>query len=206
MPSKNEILSGLETIANRMEAIASIWHILAFMAFLAVAAGWRPVRKSVALMLVPIVLSVAVLAWIHRNPVNGASFTLLSIALAILGLRMAAVPTLRPQRWAMWLGIAMIGFGCVYPHFLSARSGFWYLYSAPMGLLPCPTLSFVIGITLVAGGLGSRAWCLILAVAGLGYGLFGTLRLGVWLDVGLVLGATGLLAVGLRRGSQRPEP
>jgi hypothetical protein len=154
----------------------------------------------VVLLLLPLVLSVAVIAWIHRNPFNGISFTLLALVLGLLARRVAAVATTRPPRGALWLGIAMIAFGFAYPHFLTTRSAFWYLYSAPLGLLPCPTLSFVIGVTLVAGGLGARAWSLVLAVAGLAYGLFGVARLGVWLDLGLILGAAGLLLVGLRMG------
>jgi hypothetical protein len=199
MPPRNEILANLQLIANRVEVVASLWHILAFFAFLAVAAGWRPVRKTVAVLLLPLVLSVAVIAWIHRNPWNGIAFTLLGLVLGLLARRVAAVATTRPSRGVLWLGIAMIAFGFAYPHFLAPRSVFWYLYAAPLGLLPCPTLSFVIGITLVAGGMGTRAWRLVLALAGLGYGLFGVARLGVWLDLGLILGAVGLLLVSLER-------
>jgi uncharacterized membrane protein len=197
MPNRDEMLAGLQLIANRAEVVASLWHILVFMALLAVAAGWRPLRKTIALLLVGPILSVAVVAWIHRNPFNGSTFTALALALAILGWRVPAAATPRPPRWTLWLGVAMTAFGLIYPHFLSAGSVFWYLYSAPTGLLPCPTLSFAIGIALVTDGLGARAWTLVLALAGLCYGLFGVLRLGVVLDVGLVLGAAALLARGI---------
>lgn len=59
--------------------------------------------------------------------------------------------------------------------------------------MPCPTLSIVIGLSLVVGGLDSRAWTLLLGISGLFYGLFGVLRLGVTIDLVLFLGA--LLAV-----------
>jgi hypothetical protein len=68
----------------------------------------------------------------------------------------------------------------------------WYLYSGPLGVLPCPTLAFAIGVALLADGVGSRAWAALLAVVGLFYGTVGLAKLGVWLDAGLVIGAAGL--------------
>jgi hypothetical protein len=59
-------------------------------------------------------------------------------------------------------------------------------------LIPCPTLSIVIGFTLLANGMSSRYWSLSLAVLGLFYGLFGILRLQVQIDAGLLIGATTL--------------
>jgi hypothetical protein len=43
----------------------------------------------------------------------------------------------------------------------------------------------------------------MLAAIGLFYGLFGTLRLGVYLDIGLIVGATALAIVGLQAGHGR---
>jgi len=74
------------------------------------------------------------------------------------------------------LGVAMIAFGWLYPHFLTFGPVTRYLVAAPMGLIPCPTLSLVIGFALLAGGLSSRAWSIVLAVVGLFYGLFGACR------------------------------
>jgi hypothetical protein len=91
----------------------------------------------------------------------------------------------------------MATFGLVYPHFTHTSSPFGYLYAAPTGLVPCPTLSLAIGVALIADGLGSRAFSLVLAAAGLFYGIFGVARLGVLLDVGLVAGAGVLLVRGL---------
>jgi hypothetical protein len=55
-----------------------------------------------------------------------------------------------------------------------------------------------IGFALLGNGLGSRVWSLTLAAVGLFYGLFGVLRLGVLLDIGLVGGALALVAAVLR--------
>jgi len=88
----------------------------------------------------------------------------------------------------------MAAFGLVYPHFTHTASAIGYLYAAPTGLVPCPTLSLAIGVALIADGLGSRAFALLLAAAGLFYGIFGVVRLGVTLDLGLIAGAAVLLA------------
>lgn len=89
-------------------------------------------------------------------------------------------------------------FAWVYPHFLVGRSPLAYLVGSPMGLIPCPTLALVMGLALVAGGPGGRSTSLLLALAGLFYAVFGVARLGVVLDVALLAGPVGLLALGAR--------
>jgi hypothetical protein len=83
----------------------------------------------------------------------------------------------------------MFGFGWVYPHFLEDSTPIVYLYAAATGLIPCPTLSIVIGLTLLLGGLRSRPWCLVLTIVGLFYGTFGAGQLGVNIDWVLLFGA-----------------
>jgi len=102
-------------------------------------------------------------------------------------------------------GGVMIAFAWLYPHFLDARPPATYLYAAPMGLIPCPTLALVIGFTLVSGGLASRAWSFTLAAAGLFYGLFGFFRLRVALDFFLIAGALALLVSPFRLRRTRTE-
>ena len=99
------------------------------------------------------------------------------------------------------VGILMIAFAWLYPHFLDPRSPMIYVVGAPTGLIPCPTLSLLIGFTLLAGGFGSRAWNLLVAAAGLFYGVFGVARLGVRLDVALAAGGLCLLVL-----SRSPRP
>jgi hypothetical protein len=59
-----------------------------------------------------------------------------------------------------------------------------------------------IGFALLGNGLGSPAWSLTLATIGLLYGLFGVLRLGVVLDIGLVGGALALAVTASRQCSR----
>jgi len=87
----------------------------------------------------------------------------------------------------------MIIFGFVYPHFLNTDTFMKYLYSSPLGLVPCPTLSLLIGIILIFNGSGSNAISITFIIFGLFYGLFGVFKLGVHLDIGLLLGTLTLI-------------
>jgi hypothetical protein len=89
-------------------------------------------------------------------------------------------------------GIALIAYGLAYPHFLRTDSWIEFLYAAPFGLVPCPTLSVVIGTMLLFRNGGSTVWSATLVVAGLLYGGIGVFRLGVALDWGLLLGSAAL--------------
>jgi hypothetical protein len=71
------------------------------------------------------------------------------------------------------LGSALVAFGWAYPHFLPEDPASTYLYAAPLGLIPCPTLSLVLGVTIVFSNLRSRAWSVILACTALFYGALG---------------------------------
>ncbi len=193
MPSPNDILAGLASIARENTAWALAWHIAAAAFFCAWFAGLRPGRRSLALALSLPLFSVSFMAWEYGNPFNGGVFLGAGLALSALALRTprgraaAGPPALRLA------GGAMIVFGLLYPHFLPAGTGWSYAYRAPTGLIPCPTLSLAVGIALFCGGLGSRAWGATLAGLGLFYGLFGTFRLRVGLDIGLLAGASFLM-------------
>jgi hypothetical protein len=84
-------------------------------------------------------------------------------------------------------------FGWTYPHFLERNPWTAYLYAAPMGLLPCPTLATVIGATVMLDFLDSTRWTASVAIAGLVYAAIGVLRLEVSLDYGLLAGAALVL-------------
>jgi hypothetical protein len=197
MPEPAKILEGLEAIANELWPVAVLWHVLAAAALIAVVGGWRPSRRLIAVLLVLPVASVAIAAWTGANAFNGLTFAVLALALGGIGLRLPRLPPAPAPAWARLAGIGMAAFGLVYPHFTHTSSPVGYLYAAPTGLVPCPTLSLAIGVTLLADGLGSRAFALALAAAGLFYGILGVARLGVTLDLGLVAGAGLLLARGL---------
>lgn len=192
MPTPEQILTSNTAIAHDGLMIAFLWHVALMLAFLAALYGWRPKPRTEALLIATLPASVAGFAFAYGNPFNAAAFIALTVGLVAFAVRDRRAAILDVPRWSRTSGAAMLGFGWVYPHFLDG-SAFTYLYAAPVGLLPCPTLAVAIGLALYTGGAGRRTWQLLLATAGLFYGVYGVARLGVWLDIGLIAGA-GLLA------------
>jgi hypothetical protein len=140
-----------------------------------------------------------VLAWINGNPFNGAAFGALSITLVALLWSLSNRPAARSHPAWLLLGLLLVSFGWVYPHFLAEDPASTYLYAAPLGLIPCPSLSLAVGVTIIFSGLHSRAWSLVLSSAALFYGVFGALYLGVTIDWVLAGGGIGLLALSIHQ-------
>ena len=202
MPSPEAILASLKLAANDWLAVAVLWHVAAVALIVAIVAGWRPSRRLAGALLSTPVASAAIVAFAYRNPFNGSVLGVLTVGLAATAWRFDRSPARMRSISLAIVGAAMVGFGLFYPHFLDGSPAI-YLVAAPAGLIPCPTLSLVIGFTLMSGGLGSAGWSLPLSVVGLFYGLFGIFRLGVMLDVGLVAGAGSLLALTVRWSARR---
>ena len=205
MPTPEQILTSLSAIASQWWLLAVAWHVYFGVLAAGLLLGRRPAQRTAALLLALPLLSVSVMAWMAANPFNGLVFGLLGLALLILGWRLPATPVRIAAPWAVTAGVLMFVFGWVYPHFLDAFPAYAYLYAAPVGLAPCPTLSILIGLALVVRGFDSRLWGSVLGAAGLFYGLFGALRLGVTIDLVLLAGALLLLAC-LFLPSAQPRP
>jgi hypothetical protein len=194
MPAAETILDGLTNIANAWQGLAVAWHVLFAALALAAVAGWRPSARLMAFLLDLPLVSVSALAWAASNAFNGATFATLSLSLAWIAVHLPKHPIRCSSSLEFMAGSALVGFGVVYPHFLHADRWITYAYASPLGLLPCPTLSTVIGVTLMFRLLGTKVWSIALAAAGLIYGAIGVFGLGVRLDVGLLLGALALAA------------
>jgi len=194
MPSPETILTGLAAIANDWRWLAIAWHVWVAVLVVLLVGGWRPsVRTAWRLLIAPLI-SVAVLAWRSGNPFNGAMFIGLAVALALESFRVPDEPVRSASPAWIARGAALVVFGAIYPHFLQADSPAAYVVASPFGLLPCPTLSVVIGSTLVFANLGSRRSSALLLIAAALYGAIGVFRLGVALDWGLFVGAALLVA------------
>jgi hypothetical protein len=206
MPSPPEILAGLSEIANRAFPLAVVWHGLVAAVLVAWIAGWRPRPRTSGLVLTLPLASVSVIAWSFGNPFNGLVFALLAIVLSILALRAPATAEHVEHRWP-WptiVGGSLVAIAWVYPHFL-LRPPTAYLYGAPMGLLPCPTLMLVIGFVLVAGERVGRSAKLMLAAAGLFYAAMGVFQLRVWIDLPLLVAVAVLVLLALKAPAQGCE-
>ena len=206
MPSSEEILNSLSTIANQWQLLAIVWHIYFGVLAAGLVFGLRPSRRTSGVLLALPLLSVSVLAWMSANPFNGTMFAIAAVALIVIALRQPDAQLRIAPTWAVVAGALMYLFGWVYPHFLDTVSFVPYLYGAPVGLVPCPTLSIVIGLGLVVAGLNSRAWSAVLGAMGVFYGVFGAFRLGVTIDVVLLLGALLLLTFAFLPRTSMREP
>ena len=193
MPKTEEILNGLQSIVNDYSTFAIIWHAVFYFLLAALIAKWQPSNKLFGLLICLPLLSVAVFAWLSGNPFNGILFSLITVLIFIFGFRASSQPINLSQLPFMVIGILMIIFGLVYPHFINPDSFVKYLYASPAGLIPCPTLSILIGFLLLYNGLGSQSLTLTFIVFGLFYGIFGALKLAVYLDIFLVFGTIALL-------------
>jgi hypothetical protein len=193
------ILDSLAVIANDWRWLAIAWHAL-FIAAL-IATWWRrPITRTVATLMIAPAISVSALAWWSDNPFTGTLFAGLALLMAIVARRfqsslMVAGPS--PDAAA---GVVLATFGLVYPHFLRAESWVEYVYAAPFGLVPCPTLLVLVGVSLLAGSFGSRRWAATIAGTSLVYGVIGVAVLGVWLDAVLIAGAIVLAGRAWRPG------
>ena len=193
MPKTDEILTGLQGIVNNYSSIAIVWHVILYALIVALLARWLPTNKLFVLLMCLPVISVAVMAFIAGNPFNGMLFSILAILIFIFGLRASGQPVQTSSLVFMIIGILMIVFGLVYPHFINEGSFIRFLYASPVGLIPCPTLSLLIGFLLLYNGFGSQSVTLTFVIFGLFYGIFGALKLGVYLDIFLVFGSVSLL-------------
>ena len=197
MPTPEQILEGLNRISSQWTALAVIWHAYFGILLILLLAGVRRAQRVMAVVLSLPLLSVSALAWDASNPFNGTMFLLFGIGLIVIGLRLPAEPVTVSRQWLV-TGLLVILFGWIYPHFISEDPALHYLITAPLGLVPCPTLSMVIGISFLLGGLSSPGWMRILGSAGILYGLFGAFRLGVYIDIILLVAAVLLVAASTR--------
>jgi hypothetical protein len=203
MPSSEAILNGLTAIANDWQELALVWHVWLATLIVALLAGWRPSNRIGGTLFIAPVLSVGVLAWASANPFNAAAFAILAVALIIIANRLTN-ERVRIASWVPFLsGTLLVAFGWICPHFLSADSWAAYIYASPFGLVPCPTLSVLIGVTLILDRLGSTPWCTTLVAAGSIYGAMEVSRLGVVLDYGLLAGVGVVAAVTVREQRMR---
>jgi hypothetical protein len=189
MPTAEQILLGLKEVANNWRPLAIFWHVYFAALVIILILGIRPSKRTAGLLLGLPLLSVSIAAWTVSNPFNGVVYAVIGLMFLYLASRLprekvklAAISIIIP-------GIILFIFGWVYPYFLKTTSFLPFLYSAPTGLIPCPTLSIVIGLFLVLNCLGSRPLSLVLGLLGLFYGITGVVRLRVSIDGVLLLGA-----------------
>ena len=206
MPTTTEILSGLIHISNQYLYLAMAWHLVFYILLIALLSRKTIPRLLPVLVLSPAMLSVSVLAWTNGNPFNGAVFAVLFLLFLTVGLFGRSTPGRNFHSAFRLGGFILLAYGFLYPHFLVTEGPLMYFIASPAGLIPCPTLSVIIGFALISDGFRSKALSIILTVAGLFYSLFGMFRLGVMLDLGLLFGSLLLAGAWIIRGQFKRQP
>ena len=191
MPGPERVIGGLTELAQQWHWLAVAWHVLLAALLVGFYAGWRPTTNAFLAVLIAPLISVSVLAWVSGNPFNGSAFALLAVS---LGGRALWEPEHRVGPGPRHLrvpGVLLVAFGAAYPEFTDG-SPWARVVTAPLGLLPCPTLAVVAGLVLMMRG---PRWTLpaMLAVAACAYAILGVFWLGVESDL-VLLGAALLLA------------
>jgi hypothetical protein len=174
------------------------WHAVLALVGAAIWGGWRPAPRAAIALSLP-AFSVGTLAALSGNPFNAVAFFALGLGIAAVGSTLRAARISAPSRIERAIGLGLVAFGWIYPHFLESDSPWLYLVAAPLGTIPCPTLSALCGVTVLADGFSSRLWRLVLGAVALFYGTFGVVRLHVYIDAVLILGAFVVLWPALAR-------
>jgi len=201
MPGPDQILEGVTRIAREWQWLAALWHALVAALLLLILAR-RVSPRAVALTLSAMIASVSAMAWWSANWFNGVVFGALAIEMTRQSVAMPDHPCGISRRW-LPAGLAALAFGWIYPHFLGTQPLWVYAYAAPLGLIPCPSLAAVIGLTLMVNLLESPRWAITIGAAGLVYGVIGVARLGVRIDVWLIAAAVAAIvaAIMMRRAA-----
>ena len=202
MPTQEELLAGLASIANEYSNIAIAWHFIIVILIAAIFVGWKPGNSLMILILSSLLMSVSAFAFLQANFFNAAVFSFLVIMSIYATLKSGNSNISGDRSWPDIAGLLLIIFGLVYPEFLNTNSLLEYAYAAPTGLIPCPTLSVLIGFGLLYKGFNSVTWSVTLIISGMFYGLFGVYYLNINPDWVLIAGSLILLLNTLVRSRQ----
>lgn len=191
------VLEALAGLAGECALVALLWHLIALTVLVCLYIGWRPSRRNAALGASLPIASVALLSALGGLPLIAALAALLALALAASALRLPSQqPVQAGPAWARVAAALLIALGWLYPHFAAPDGSPLALVAvAPLGVVPGATLAAVVGFALAAGGLGTRAFRLLLALGGAAWGLYGAFVLGLFSELALIAGSTALAIV-----------
>jgi hypothetical protein len=206
MPSPVQIMLDLKEIAKVWQVLAILWHIYVGVLIILLLVGIRPRKGLMGILLALPLLSVSFIACAYGNPLDGVLFILAAISLFSVSVMMPKEPVRLAPFWLFIPGLALSVLGWAYPHSLESALSWSYLYATPLGTVPYPTLSILIGVSMMVGCFGSRGWPLVLGITGVFYGLIGILHLGVRVDSILLAGSIGIIIAGfIKRTVLRSE-
>ena len=132
MPTREQILAGLTTLANQYSNLAIVWHVILLIIIAALSAGWKPGNSLMILLLSSLLMSVSMFAGMEGNFFNAAFFAFLVILSIYATLRSDNGSIKGDRSWPDIAGLFLIVFGLIYPEFLTTGSLLEYSYAAPI--------------------------------------------------------------------------
>jgi hypothetical protein len=187
MPTANEILLSLKFLANKYDELSIAWHVI-IVFVLATAHYNKRLKTRLYLGICGLLfLSVSALAATINNFFNLIAFLGLAFAFLRESVFTNSYRYSTQQAASRSLAYFLVLAGLIYPHFLGSNI-FRYFIAAPVGIIPCPTLLVISGMTLLFG-MPNKKLNYLLITANLFYGIIGVFFLGVTLDVILLLTA-----------------
>lgn len=198
--NKELILNYIGTVAGKYIFLNIALHIACYAAIiLLLLPKFRHKRVVWNSVTAGLFTSVAVIAILNGNPFNFGIFAIAAgFAVWELIKGRNVVETLFSPAYTLRMNIrnavllAVSLFGLVYPHFVDAHPALMPLLS-PIGIIPCPTLTFVLGIANIIYPKVNRPLYTALAVLGAFYGVTGVFMVNVYIDIPLM--AVGILSV-----------
>lgn len=190
MPSASEIIKALALLANKYTIVAIAWHaVFVLFLLLLLFAKRKPSNHFAGYFLTLPLFSASIFAWQIGNLFNGILFLITGALLLFLTAKSNTDRvSVNSNIWLRTIGAIIFLSGFFYPHFL--EQDLWsYLYAAPVGLVPCPTLLTITGLVLVFNTSQLKLWFVVLTLVDFFYGVFGVMKLNVYLDLILIAGA-----------------
>jgi len=130
-------------------------------------------------------LSVTVNAIIYGNPFHVLTFGILAVMAAVELIRGKNQVDTPKKSINTIIAYGFVFIGLWYPEF--SDSMFKALLLSPVGMLPCPTLITVLGMLNLYSPNISKLQFVVTVLLGTVYGVIGTFRFGVYLDVWLIV-------------------
>jgi hypothetical protein len=189
MPTPEQLLNILNTLTNRWDLLATAWYLYFAILSIGLVSGIRPTKPVGGALLALPLLPVSIYAWLATDSFDAILTGMVGITLLLIAMRLSEEKITFEPSWRVGVGILLITAGWLYFPLLQGYSTVLSFYTAPAELVPCPTLMLIIALSLMTDGLGSRPWSLVLGAAGLFYGINGVMRLGISMDLFLIVGA-----------------
>lgn len=188
--SKELILSQLQATVDTYPVLLSILHHILLVVVVVLLLIYKEKVKRLVDFYITLVFFSVFLASIA--PIVNPFLIVVFGILTLLGIREFINPKMdysMKDTPTIHIMIALVaGFiGFWYPETHFTKGSFSALYSSPLGVIPCPTLTVVLSLFLLAYPFTNRLFHWILSGVGLFFGFVGLFILGVKIDLALFL-------------------